>query len=580
VSGFFLPFPKKIPLEEIKSKYDVVIIGGGVSGLTSSALLSKAGLSVCVLEMDARPGGYLAGFRRKDFRFDSAIHWLNQCGDKGFVNRIFNSIGSDFPKAKEQVKIRRFISEDLNFLMTNTPDDFKNELIKAFPHEKKGLDRFFKEAKKMARSFDEYSTIFRSMETRNFFGKMRFGLRMMKFGMSFIPHIFYAGDEGTQKGLKKYFTDPKLLSFWSAETDLLSCLIPIAWAYNKDFQFPPEGGGQVFPEWLVHATEQMGGQVFYRMKALKIVDDGTKAISVIADQKGKKHEFFTNYVVAACDVELLYEKLMDSKFANPSFLTKLKNAELYSSAVTLSIGLDCTTESLGFNEEMLLISKKNKTREDHNSGDPHTSDLSILAPSVRDKSLAPEGKGTLTVYSPAHFHQYEEWGTERDENGVPIRTEKYKQIKDEYAAVVIERVEKAMNVDLKNHIIYLDIATPITHHRYTGNKNGTMMGARPGKANYKAKIAHYKTPLKNVFLSGHWADLGGGVPIAVSTAANSSLLILKQENKAAFKALSEFFDGNISLEKFNKMDGLKEYTPNWTQKPTPSIAKQMRLQDN
>ena len=58
-----------------RPEYDVIVIGAGISGLTAAGLLSRAGLSVCVLEMDARPGGYLAGFRRKDFRFDlSLIH--------------------------------------------------------------------------------------------------------------------------------------------------------------------------------------------------------------------------------------------------------------------------------------------------------------------------------------------------------------------------------------------------------------------------------------------------------------------------------------------------------------------------
>ena len=63
--------------------FDVIIIGAGVSGLTAAALLSKSGLSVCVLERHRLIGGYLQGFGRKGFTFDTAIHWLNQYGKNG-----------------------------------------------------------------------------------------------------------------------------------------------------------------------------------------------------------------------------------------------------------------------------------------------------------------------------------------------------------------------------------------------------------------------------------------------------------------------------------------------------------------
>ncbi|MBS1975514.1 MAG: NAD(P)/FAD-dependent oxidoreductase, partial [Bacteroidetes bacterium] len=81
--------------KELKQAYDVVVIGAGVGGLTAGALLSKAGLSVCVLEKEPHPGGYLAGFRRKDFRFDTAVHWLNQCRKNGMVFKIFDILGND-----------------------------------------------------------------------------------------------------------------------------------------------------------------------------------------------------------------------------------------------------------------------------------------------------------------------------------------------------------------------------------------------------------------------------------------------------------------------------------------------------
>ena len=66
--------------DDLPSECDVLVIGSGMGGLSSAALLAKSGLRVCVVEAELRPGGYLAGFRRRDFRFDTAIHWLNQCG--------------------------------------------------------------------------------------------------------------------------------------------------------------------------------------------------------------------------------------------------------------------------------------------------------------------------------------------------------------------------------------------------------------------------------------------------------------------------------------------------------------------
>ena len=124
----------------IRPEYDVVVIGAGISGLTSAALISRTGLSVGVFEMDSRPGGYLAGFRRKDFRFDSAIHWLNQCGPKGLVTRVFDFIGNDHPTALSQPNIKRYQGDNYDYLLTDKPDDLKAEFIQLFPHEKEGIE--------------------------------------------------------------------------------------------------------------------------------------------------------------------------------------------------------------------------------------------------------------------------------------------------------------------------------------------------------------------------------------------------------------------------------------------------------
>lgn len=558
---------------EHSEQFDVVIIGAGISGLTSAALFSRFGYKVCVLEMDARPGGYIAGFRRLDYRFDSAIHWLNQCGPKGLVTHAFNAIGTDYPKSKTQHAIRRYFIDDVSYLVTTDVDRLRDEWIRDFPQDEKGIRRFFRDAKRIGRSFENFRFINRNLTTMNLWGKMLRGFQLLRFALPFIPHISYHGDEGVQKGLKKYFTDERLLKLFGAEQDLLSCLIPIAWAHIKDYQTPPEGGSQTFAEWLYHVTQSYGNEVRLQSRVTEITLNGKHATGVKYVRKGKMEEVRAKYIVASCDVETLYEKMLPSGIVPEKRLSSLRNAELYASAVTLSIALNCKAEDLGFDEEIFYLADGNSTRTELGSGDPHTSGIHILASSTRDTSLAPEGKGTLTIFIPGFIEQFDFWGTDRDEKGNFVRSERYKQLKQEVADILLDRVEKQLDIDLRSHIVYLDIATPITHFRYTGNRGGTMMGARPGKANMKAGVAHYKTPIDNLFLSGHWAELGGGIPVAVRAALNSTLLVMKDINKPAFTLLARYLDGKIDAKVLETSPLTKPYANDWKLNPTPAQRK-------
>ena len=96
------------------------------------------------------------------------------------------------------------------------------------------------------------------------------------------------------------------------------------------------------------------------------------------------------------------------------------------------------------------------------------------------------------------------------------------------------------------------------------------MGAKPGRENMQNKIAHYQTPVKNLFLGGHWAELGGGVPIAVKAGTNAALLILKKENKAAFKLLASYLDNKTPLATLQQNACFKPYDNSWVQPLTPA----------
>lgn len=554
----------------LKTYYDVVVIGGGVGGLTAAALLSKAGLSVCVLEKEPHVGGYLAGFRRKNFRFDTAIHWLNQCGPGGLVSKLFDFLGTDHPTAVTQTRIRRYKRESADCLLTNNPDEWRDQLIRDFPAEKEGIIRFFKAAKKLGKSFKNFSDIFRSEETMTFFEKIQNKFRLLKFVIPFIPYVRYKGEKGLHKGLNRFFKDENLHKVFVADTELLGCLVPIGWAYYSDYQSPPKGGGQAIPEWLQYLVEYFKNDVRGKCSVTRILVEDNTCKGVAFTHRGNEYIVNSKYVIAACDIETLYEKMLPPGTVPDKLKSKLRNAELYSSSITISVALDCTAESLGFNEEIIHLASEQVGFDEHTGGDPAKTEISILAPSQRDKSLAPEGCGTLTLFMPAFMHHYNEWHTEKDQKGMYIRGKEYEKLKNEIAEVIINRVEEKVAPGLKSHILFYDIATPVTHWRYTGNKNGTMMGAKPGRENMQNKIAHYKTPVKNLLLGGHWAELGGGVPIAVKAGSNAALLILKKEKPEAFKSLAAYMDGKVTLNNMQDKTCFKVYDNSWVQELTPA----------
>jgi prolycopene isomerase len=553
-----------------KPYYDVIVIGAGVGGLTAAALLSKAGLSVCVLEKEPRVGGYLAGFRRKHFLFDTAIHWLNQYGEGGMLDKLFGLLGSDHPLAIPQTRIRRNKGEKFDFLLTNTPDELRDQLIEKFPHEKKGIERLFKQARKIGRSFKNYNRIFRSEETMSFFERLRNKLRMLEFAIPFIPYISYSGEKGLKKGLDGFFKDPRLQQLFAGEHELLGCMVPIGWAYYGDFQSPPRGGSQVIPLWLKHVVEYYKNEVVLQCSVNKILVRNGRCAGLDFDYHGQTRQIESKYVVAACDIQTLYEQMLPPDAVPEKLKKRLRQADLYSSSITVSLALDCPTEQLGFNEELIHLVDEREPYDARISGDPLTTEISIIAPSLRDKSLAPEGQGTLTLYMPAFMNYRDVWKTETDTAGNPVRGEAYQQLKREVAEVIISRVQDKIAPELRSHILFYEVATPVTHWRYTGNRDGTMMGARPGRGNMKNKISHYQTPVKNLILGGHWAELGGGVPIAAKAGANAALLILKKENQPAFKCLAGYMDNKISLETALSNKAFKSYDQSWVQPLTPA----------
>lgn len=525
--------------DALPAECDVVVIGAGIGGLSSAALLAKAGLRVCVVEAEARPGGYLAGFRRGEFRFDTAIHWLNQCGPTGFVRRFFDLLGPGAPTTAPQRRIRRYKGDSFDYLLTDQPDDLRDAWLREFPRDAEGIKAFFSAARTVGASLDTFSALVRE-PTMSLSERARMHLRLLPTGLRMLSYLGKTAD----KGLSKFFENDKLRRVFCSEESLISVLAPIGWAYVGDFQLPPPGGSQAFPEWLCGLLRGWGGTISYGCRVSHIMVEGKRAVGVRLS-RGRHHPVSATirakYVVAACDLTALYEKMLPPELVKREWVEHVRGADVYDSSVTLSIGLNVPPRDLGLDEELIFLSRDGLSCEENNSGDPHKAGISILAPSLRDPTLAPAGKGTLTVYAQARLEYGDNWKTEAGLG----RGDAYKAFKKSYADVLLDRVSAAVAPGLRKHIAFCDIATPVTHQRYTGNRGGTIMGQRPSGKNILRGLARYKTPLNNLFVGGHWAEYGGGVPIAVRAGMNSALMVLERERPAAFRAVCDMLDGRL-----------------------------------
>src|SRR5215470_11674019 len=72
--------------------YDVVVVGGGIGGLTVAALLSARGLNVCLLERQSQVGGCIARVEFSGFDFEPGMGLYTSFGPGEIYERLFSQL--------------------------------------------------------------------------------------------------------------------------------------------------------------------------------------------------------------------------------------------------------------------------------------------------------------------------------------------------------------------------------------------------------------------------------------------------------------------------------------------------------
>jgi all-trans-retinol 13,14-reductase len=186
-------------MADLKDRYDAIVIGAGIGGLTCGAFLAKAGLSVLVAEQDSKPGGYCVSFQRKGFTFDVGFDMTLECEKGGVVYDTLDELGLtgeiQFIRLASPMRI---VGDDYDFRIT-TIDAVVKELKRLFPSESTGIDGFIADCRALASEMKILSEV--PADLLGFAGKL--GL-MMKFLLK-SPHVRRYSGKSSGEVLNMFF---------------------------------------------------------------------------------------------------------------------------------------------------------------------------------------------------------------------------------------------------------------------------------------------------------------------------------------------------------------------------------------
>src|SRR6056297_334650 len=131
-------------------KYDTIIVGGGIAGLTSAAYVARAGQKALLIEKNNEFGGLVSSFKRDGYHFEAGVRALESAG---IILPMLEDLGIELDVVRSKVSVgveNQILSiEDLDSVL-----EYRDFLVKLYPESEADIDTFIKKMRKIMKHLD------------------------------------------------------------------------------------------------------------------------------------------------------------------------------------------------------------------------------------------------------------------------------------------------------------------------------------------------------------------------------------------------------------------------------------------
>jgi all-trans-retinol 13,14-reductase len=457
----------------LASEYDALVIGSGMGGLTSAALLSDLGWKVGVLEQHYTAGGYTHSYERQGYEGDVGVHYIGEVGAKTRTRRMFDYLtDSQLQWAPMDDEYDRFYIGEKVFSATAGKTEFRDNLVRQFPAEEQAIDRYMELLSQVGGAISTFAMA-----------------RVLKPWQKTIakPYLKWKTPDfifrNTYAVLSELTDDQDLIAVicgqWGdmglpprQSVFMVHAMIARHYLYGG---FYPIGGSWKIADYIIPKIQAAGGEVFtYANVEQIVVNDGE--VSGVRMSDG--HVIDCPVVISSAGIDNTFGHLL------PAELVRSQGYELSMQTVRPSIGHLCLYIGLQGTAEELGLPKTNFWIYPHNDYDKAVADFRadpaapfpvvyISFPAAKDPEYLVRHPGTATIeiVAPAPYEQFEQWkGSTWGKRGGD-----YESLKAELSERLLHHLYDKLP-QLAGKIDYHELSTPLSTEWFSAYQHGELYG--------------------------------------------------------------------------------------------------------